>query len=394
MRMNRLNRMYVVSFMFALHIALSAYVNSTFLTQIISEKFVGTLYTISYVIALLLLSRSYIILKHFGNKKLILSLLLVNMTSLVGMITSGNPYIIATSFIAFTSTNSLIFLCLDIFIEQFEDKTKIGKSRGFYLTITNIAWMVSPLITSFLITKEGGYKTIYLLAFIATILMTISLFFSIKTFKDSVYKKIPFLEAYKYLKANKHMLAITIINFLLQFFFAWMVVYTPIYLRNHIGLHWDQIGIIFTMMLAPFVILGLPVGILIDKYHVKKRTLLYIGMFIIIASTFAISFITTKSVYIWGLVLFLTRTGASIVETTGEVYFFTHTKEEDAYLLSIYRDMTPVAYIIAPMLATVVFMYAPFKYLFAILAVILLGTFYYIPKLKHNHEYGISTENK
>lgn len=117
-------------------------------------------------------------------------------------------------------------------------------------------------------------------------------------------------------------------------------------------------------------------------------------MFIIIASTFAISFITTKSVYIWGLVLFLTRTGASIVETTGEVYFFTHTKEEDAYLLSIYRDMTPVAYIIAPMLATVVFMYAPFKYLFAILAVILLGTFYYIPKLKHNHEYGISTENK
>lgn len=386
--------MYIVSFFFALHIALSAYVNSTFLTGIISEKYVGALYTISYIIALLMITKSSGILKHFGNKKLIVWLLLINMASLVGLITSPSKYVIASSFIAFTSTNSLIFLCLDIFIEQFEDKCKIGKSRGFYLTITNIAWMLSPLVTSFLITKEGGYKAIYLLAFISTIIMTISLVFSVKTFKDTAYKKAPFLEAYRYLKTNHHMMAITIINFLLQFFFAWMVVYTPIYLYNHIGLNWEQLGIIFTMMLAPFVILGLPLGILIDKYHVKKRTLLAIGIIIMSISTGIITFLTTKNILIWGIVLFMTRVGASITETTGEIYFFTHVKEEEAYLLSIYRDMTPVAYIIAPMLATLVFLYIPFKYLFIILALLLLAGLNYIPKLKHNHDYGISTENK
>lgn len=378
--------MYIVSFFFALHIALSAYVSSTFLTQFISEKYVGALYTTSYIIALLVISRSSIVLKHFGNKKLIMSLLLINMASLVGLITSDQSSVVTASFIAFTSTNSLILLCLDIFIEQFGDKEKIGKSRGFYLTITNIAWMISPLITSFLITKEGGYKTIYLLAFIATMIMTVGVVLSVKTFKDKVYQKTPFLEAYKFLKNNKHMLAITIINFLLQFFFAWMVVYTPIYLHNHIGLNWEQIGVIFTMMLAPFVILGLPIGILIDKYHVKKRTLLYIGIVIMIISTAVISFLTTKSIYIWGIILFMTRVGASITETTGEIYFFTHVKEEEEYLLSIYRDMTPVAYIIAPLLATVVFMYSPFKYLFFILSIILIAGLYYIPKLKHNHE--------
>lgn len=384
MKTKKLKRMYVISFLFTLHIALSAYVNSTFLTQIISEKYVGILYTASYLVALILLFRSSIILKHFGNRKLILSLLLINMMSLVGLITSNNPYIIGASFITFTSTNSLILLCLDIFIEHFADKNKMGKARGFYLTTINIAWMASPLITSFLMTKEGGYRTIYIIAFIAILIMTVSLVFSIKTFKDSVYKKTPFLKTYKFLKTNKHMLAITIMNFLLQFFYAWMVVYTPIYLIKHIGLPWSQVGIIFTIMLAPFVIFGLPIGVLIDKYHFSKKTLLYIGIFIISISTFIVSLITTKNIYLWGLVLFLTRTGASIIETTSEVYFFSHTTEEDAYLLGVFRDMVPVAYIIAPVLATLVFIYLPFNYLFIILSIILLTGLYYIPKLKNN----------
>jgi len=378
--------MYIISFFFTLHIALSAYVNSTFLTKIIDETYVGVLYTVSSLLALILLSKSSSILKYFGNKRLTIRLLLVNMLALAGMITSSNPYIIGSSFITFMATNSLIFLCLDIFVEHYADKKTVGKNRGIYLTVINIAWMASPLITSFLITKEGGYSAIYILAFIATAIMTIGLLFSVKTFKDSVYKKTPFLETYNFLKTNSHMMAITIINFLLQFFYAWMVVYTPIYLYNHIGLNWSQIGVIFTAMLAPFVIFSLPVGILIDKYNVKKRTLLYIGFTIISFSTFIISITVTKSIYIWALILFLTRTGASIIETTSEIYFFTHIKEEDAYLLGVFRDMSPVAYIIAPIIATAIFIDLPFKYLFAILGVILLSGFYYIPRLKHNHE--------
>ena len=389
-KMNKINRMYIISFFFTFHIALSAYVNSTFLTKIIDETYVGVLYTVSSLLALILLSKSSSILKYFGNKRLTMRLLIVNMLALTGMITSQNPYVIGASFIAFMSTNSLIYLCLDIFIEHYSDKEKVGRNRGIFLTVVSVSWMISPLITSFLMTREGGYNAIYILALIAAAIMTIGLLFSIKTFKDSVYKKTPFLETYKFLKTNPHMMAITIINFLLQFFYAWMVVYTPIYLHNHIGLDWGQIGIIFTAMLAPFVIFSLPVGILIDKYHVKKRTLLYVGFIVMIISTFAISIITTKNIYLWAAILFLTRTGASIIETTSEIYFFTHTGEEDAYLLGVFRDMSPVAYIIAPIIATAIFIDLPFQYLFAILGIILLAGFYYIPKLKHNHENGIS----
>ena len=389
----KINRIYVLSFLFTLHIALSAYINSTFLSNIISEKYVGILYTISSLVTLLLLSKSSNILKYFGNRRLILWLLLINMLSLVGMITSKDPYIVATSFVVFVSTNTQIFFCIDIFIEHFGDNKTIGKNRGLYLMIINIAWMASPLIAAFLITKEGGYKTIYILAFITTIIMTIGLLFSVKTFKDKTYKKTPFLETYRFLKTNHHMLAITIIYFILQFFYAWMIVYTPIYLYGHIGLGWIQIGIIFTIMLTPFVLFDLPIGILIDKYHVKKRTLLYIGFIIISISTFLIAGITTKNIILWAVVLFMTRVGACIIETTSEIYFFTHVKEEETYLLSVFRDMMPVAYIIAPLISTLIFVFLPFKFLFIILSIILLSGLYYIPHLKHNHEYLNKNEN-
>lgn len=386
--------MYILSFLFTLHISLSAYVNSTFLTKFISEKYVGVLYTLAALVTLILLSQSPNILKYFGNRKLILWLLLINLASLALLITTLSPNLIAISFISILTTNTLIALCLDIFIEHFGNPTTIGKTRGLYLTITNLAWMLSPLVTALLITKDGGYIAIYVVAFITVVIMTLGLFLSVKEFKDKKYKRTPFLATYRYLKTNRHMLSITVINFILQFFFAWMVVYTPIYLHQHIGLEWDKIGVIFTIMLAPFVIFGLPIGILIDKYHISKRKLLLLGFLIMGISTLYIPFIETKSVALWALVLFLTRTGASIIETTSEIYLFTHIKEEDAYLLGVFRDMVPVAYIIAPLISTMIFIFFPFKYLFIVLSIVVLSGIYYIPRLKHNHEPILSDQNK
>ena len=377
--------MYILSFLFTLHISISAYVNSTFLTEFISEKYVGLVYTAGSLITLILLAKSSGILKRLGNRGLVMWLLVINMIALTGLITSVDPRVIAVSFIAFITTNVLTLFSIDIFIEHFGDPKTIGKTRGLYLTIISLAWMVSPLITALLIGSGGGYLAIYAIAFFVTALTTIGLSLSVRKFRDKSYRKTPFLETYRYLKTNKHMLAITLINFILQFFFVWMVVYTPIYLIEHLGFTWDQIGVVFTIMLAPFVIFGLPVGILIDKYHVKKRTLLAIGFVIMSISTLSIAYISTTSVALWALVLFTTRVGASIVEATSEIYFFTHVREEDAYLLGVFRDMTPVAYMVAPLLGSLVFIFLPFKSLFTILAIFVLAGLYYVTKLKHSH---------
>lgn len=394
MENRKIKRMYLLSFLFTFHIALSSYVNSTFLTGVISEKFVGVLYTLAALLTLAVFSKSVNILKYFGNRKLTMAFLALNMTALAGIISSTSQLLTSISFIIFAATNTLVLFCIDIFIEHWSDEGKTGKTRGLYLTIINIAWMLSPLISAYLITAQGGYKAIYGLAFIMVALMTFGLLFSTKTFKDKVYIKTPFIETFRYLLTNKHLMAIVGINFLLQFFYAWMVVYTPIYLYDHIGFTWDEIGIAFTVMLAPFVILGLPIGILVDKYHFKRRNILRVGFAIAIISTVSISFITSASVALWAVVLFMTRIGASMIETASEIYFFSQVSDEDANLLSIYRDMYPIAYIIAPTIATLVFFVIPFKYLFVILGLILSVGFYLIPKLKKiNHE-AISIPSK
>jgi hypothetical protein len=113
-----------------------------------------------------------------------------------------------------------------------------------------------------------------------------------------------------------------------------------------------------------------------------------------ILSVSVISFVKSENIFIWASILFMTRMGASIVQATSEIYFFTHVKEEDASLLGIFRDMDPLAYIIAPLFATILFLFLPFAYIFPTLACILVIALYFIPKLKHNHEYTLSSTNK
>jgi len=380
-KLTKLKKLYIFSFIFSLHIALSAYINSTFLAQFVSEKYVGLVYTVSSLLTLILLLRSSRILRNFGNKKMIIAFLFVNMASLLGMILSENNAIVISSFVLFNCTNTLSLFCIDIFIEHYGDPKTIGKTRGTYLTIENIAWMLAPMMAVFLITKEGGYKTIYIIAFMMVAIMASGLIISVRTFRDKTYEMTPLWETFKYLKIKKNMFAVVTITFLLQFFFAWMIVYTPIHLHEHIGLDWGNIGIIFTIMLAPFVFLGFPVGYIVDRRKIKKRTLLYIGFAITIISTVTISFISTPNVVLWAVVLFITRIGASIIQTTSDIYFFAHTQEEDANLLGIFRNTNPAAYIISPILATLFFLVFPFKYLFLALGIILLTGFYFIPRL-------------
>jgi MFS family permease len=247
--------------------------------------------------------------------------------------------------------------------------------------------MLSPLITGFILKNKESYGVIYLVALITVVIMAIGviLFINKDNFVDKPYVKKPFIETYRFITKNKHMLAIIMINFLLQFFYVWMVIYTPLYLHQHMNFTWGQIGAIFTIMLSPFVILGIPIGKLIDNYGVSKRTLLIIGVIIISTSTITIAFLSPNSLVLWALVLFTTRIGAAIIETTSEIYLFTHIKEEEAYLLSIYRDMAPFAYIIAPIVATSFLSIFEFKFIFITLGLIMLTSLYYVPKLKHNH---------
>jgi MFS family permease len=159
-------------------------------------------------------------------------------------------------------------------------------------------------------------------------------------------------------------------------FYGFMVIYTPLYLEKYIGFAWSEIGIIFTIMLLPFVIFELPVGELADDKYGEKE-FMTIGFAIMGLFTLVISFITVKSFWLWAIILFITRIGASLVEVSTESYFFKKVNKKRTDVVSLFRISRPLALVIAPVIATVAFGFIPFKYIFIIVgSIMIVGTHY------------------
>jgi MFS family permease len=150
-----------------------------------------------------------------------------------------------------------------------------------------------------------------------------------------------------------------------------MVIYTPIYLSEHLGFDWKQIGLIFTIMLIPFVLLDFPLGRLSDKIGEKK--FLIFGFVTSILFTFIIPLIKETEVLIWASILFGTRVGAATIEIMSESYFFKKVGERNADEIAFFRNTYPLSFVIAPLIAIPVLLFVPsFKYIFFVLVSILL----------------------
>jgi len=380
MRHNR-KIIYLAGFLFSIPIALTSYINSSFLENYVDKNYIGLIYIIASIITILGLLKMPKILTRFGNRLTALIFSFLIFSSFVLLAFGNNIWIIILAFILYFLSINFIIASLDVFIEDFSIRSPIGSIRGFYLTVINLAWVVAQIISGSIIEKSS-FLGIYLFSagFMVLVLLIFTLF--LRDFKDPEYKKISVLKTLKTFLQNKHLSKIYLINLILRFFFSWMIIYTPIYLHEYIGFGWDKIGIIFSIMLLPFVILDFPLGKLSDKIGEKK--MLLIGFLIMVLSVLVIPLITMPLLWLWALVLFMTRVGAATIESLSESYFFKVIKKEECpNEISFFRNTLPVSFIIGPMLAVITLFLVPsFEYLFFVLAAILLIGFFITLRLQ------------
>ena len=64
--------------------------------------------------------------------------------------------------------------------------------------------------------------------------------------------------------------------------------------------------------------------------------------------------------------------GAALVEATTESYFFKHTRDADASVISFFRASRPLAYLLGALLGTLSLLYIPFNYTFVLLGILML----------------------
>jgi MFS family permease len=365
---------YLAGFLFSIPIALVSYINSSFLETYIGKNYVGIVYIIASIITILGLLKMPKILNILGNRLTAILFSLFIFASLILLSFSSNSFIVISAFVLYFVSISFVISSIDIFIEDFSKNSDIGLFRGLYLMIVNFAWIFAQVISGVFI-KKSSFCGIYLLGALFMLLVLFIFILFLRNFKDPEYKKISILKTIKSFIKDENVSKIYFSNLLLQFFYAWMVIYTPIYLHESMGFSWDKIGIIFSIMLIPFVIVDFPLGKLSDKIGEKK--MLIFGFLIMTFSVLVIPFITKPIFWLWALVLFSTRIGAAIIEVMTESYFFKIVKEENANEISFFRNASSVSYIIGPMLAVPILFFIPaFKYLFFVLgAIMLIGLF-------------------
>ncbi|MCR4283910.1 MAG: MFS transporter [Parcubacteria group bacterium] len=362
--------LYSAGFLFAIHSAFIAYIDSSFLSKFVGEKYVGLIFTISAILSIYALSKASLVLSKLGNYKTTISLLILEAFLLAGLASIKIAWIAVPFFIIHYAILTLLILNFDIFIEHFSDDGATGSIRGTFLSIINLSWVIAPFIAGLILTNSDFWK-IYLLSASAMIPVFAIISLKFKNVRDNHYNHPPFLETIKRVFQNKNIYKIFLASFLLYFFFSWMIIYTPIYLNQHIGFAWDKIGIIFTIMLLPYILFELPLGKLAD-WRFGEKEFLTIGFIIIGISTMAMAFIDSHNFLVWAAILFITRIGGSFVEISSESYFFKQIDDTDTNIISFFRNTRPLAFVIAPLIATIILKILPYQYLFLVLGIIML----------------------
>lgn len=371
---------YFAGFLFSIPIALTSYINSSFLGVYMSSFGVSVLYIIASSMTILGLLAMPKVLTKIGNRRTTFLLSLVCFLSLLILAFGKNYLLISSAFLLYFITSNFIIATLDIFIEDYTKSSSIGRSRGLYLVFINLAWVIAQSISGSILNKSS-YSGIYLFGSIFMVLVAFIFFFFLKDFKDPKYIKVPILKTLKFFIRNKNISKIYLINFILKFFFVWMIIYTPIYLHEYLHFDWSKIGLMFTIMLLPFVFLTFPLGKLSDKIGEKK--MLIFGFCIISLFTLLIPTVTTASFWLWAGILFATRVGAATIEIMSESYFFKSVEEENADEISFFRNTTPLSFIIAPLVAIPILILVPsFSYMFFILGAILLSGLFITLRIK------------
>ncbi len=350
-------------------IALMIYINSSFLSTFVDGGFLGLTYALASIASILALLVAPKIFRKLGGHKFLLFVIALDALSILFFAFSPNAFVAMLMFILGFALNTLIVFSLDELLKIFSRDSKLGSIRGIYLSVVHLAFIASQLISGAIL-GYLSYKFVYLIASCFMLLFFLLISFSLKKIPDPKYDNLKTLQYVKKFFGNKKLFRIYGINFILQFFYTWMVIYTPIYLSAHLGFTWEEISLMFAIMLLPFIIIPFRIGAYADK--VGERKLLMLGFLITTLSTLSLFFIQAHIVLLWAFLLLFTRIGAATIDVMSDAYFFRHIKPENEEFVGVYRSSLPFSFIIGPITASLVFLFVPsFNFIYLILGAIM-----------------------
>lgn len=374
--------LYIAGVFLAISGALPAYINSSLIENVVSVRSVGLFFSLANVatfFAMLFFPKA---IRRFGNLFSAQIMMIINFASLVLLVLSPSSFWLFVFFISMWVSSNLIWVNMDIFVESFTKNTNTGRTRATYFTFMNLGWIVSPFLASRLVVSDDYYNLVYWASALALLFFYIIIIAN----KKRVNKKVPFdklkvLETVSIFWKNLSLRGIYLVSFFLNLFFNSAVVFVPIYLHTNLGFDWGTLGIMFSIMLLPFLFIEIPAGIIADKYLGEKE-LMFIGLLILMTSLLLFFFVKSTNPFVWGGILFFSRFGAALIEAMRESSFFKIINAKHVSQINFLRTSYPLGYLVGSGLGALVLSFYPVQYLFLFLAILFLFSFYFVYIIK------------
>jgi len=363
---NIIKFLYFCTFLLGIASAFILYLESDYFKVALKSESITPFYIIAYGLALFLMLNWHHLVRIFGKIRVFqfsLSVKIAMSFLLAFLPVSIWSVWLLVVYITFTVIS---WLDMDILLESCSVDRKTGKIRGLYLTIQNAGYLAAPFFSGLLVSRYG-FQAAFGVSFAILLIVLIISLTKIKNIENCPIKKTDFVSSMKKIFHRKNVMKAYYISFLLEFFYALMIIYTPLYLLD-LGFDWFQIGKIFTVMLVPFVLFQYPAGYLADKRY-EEKDMMAGALFVLAVSTMAIYFVDSKSALVWAGVLFTTRIGASLIEVLRDSYFYKRIDQRDVDITNFFRTVRPMAYIIGALIAAPVVFAFHIKPIFIIIGI-------------------------
>jgi len=367
---NKIKLMTFITFLLGFAQAILIYVMSSYFKLAIGTENVGIFYAVSYIIFLVILLNLHKVVRVLGKANVFYFSLFAKLIVIFGLILLEPSKAGMILMILYIILGHIEWVVLDLIIEGVSTDQMSGRIRGVHLTILNAGFLFGPFVSTYIL-DNMGYHGVFIFSLILNIFVFIFGLIGLRNVNDKFEQKLKVADILKKVFARKNIMRIYYISFVLEFFYALMVIYTPIYLID-LGFSWGDIGKIFSVMLIPFVIFQYPAGLWTDK-KIGEKELLFFSLLAMGVSTMLIYFMGTGSVVKWALILFTTRIGASLIEIIRDSYFYKRIDCRDVDVVDFFRTSMPVAYIFATVLSSFVFLFLPVKFVFVLTGLIVFS---------------------
>jgi MFS family permease len=331
----------LLSFLLGFIDAFVIYTLSSYFADIVGEQLVGVVYFVIFAIHFGLLLCLDMFIRHIGRVRYFVFCLGLSLFA-IGMLPSVSAGSIGLFFgILYLAFSNTVWVALDILLESYSQDNLSGRIRGFHLMVMNIGFLLAPYLSTRIL-SHSGYPAIFILVFIGyalTLLLAVVLFRS----EQGVihHQKMYFFQTLSEVLERSSLRHIFAISFALEFFYSIMIIYMALHLQN-IGFSWNEIGVMFTIMLLPFVFLQYPVGVLADKRFGEKE-MLAIAFLLTLSATVGMMVYGGKSLWVWAGILFVSRVGVAAIEVLRDSYFYKQIDGDDTQIIAFFRMARPAA---------------------------------------------------